>query len=266
MGKGCRFKLYSFDAVTPMETLEHFVHDGVQRLKHTDSLWNGQDITFLTKKKLTSAVLVSFSWSMNTLWAHITESPGSAWSVTSPQENASKLLLCSPKQLNHFLNATLGLRNVAGLVSMPGNQKWFLSLSCPGVCPSLWKEKDPTQQALRHQRCSEHSLHCAVCEFLGFAGTQELIWQKQNYIWGSEFHMQLVLWEVQLLDLKLQSPNLKEFTVHADHKGTGSSLGYSDPERVMGSLWPNTWSSHHVSVKFVVQLFSYFEILKIQIC
>lgn len=85
-------------------------------------------IIFATRKKLTSAVLVSFSWSMNTLRAHITKSPGSAWSATSPQENASKLLLCSPKQLNHFPNATLGLRNVAGLVSIPGRQKWCLCL------------------------------------------------------------------------------------------------------------------------------------------
>lgn len=52
--------------------------------------------------------------------------------------------------------------------------------------------------------------------------------------------MQLVLWEIQLLDLKLKSSNLNEFTIDADHKGTGSSLGYSNHERVTGSLWPNT--------------------------
>lgn len=52
--------------------------------------------------------------------------------------------------------------------------------------------------------------------------------------------MELVLWETQLLDLKLNSPNLKEFTIHADHEATGSSVRYSNPERVMGPLWPNT--------------------------
>lgn len=44
--------------------------------------------------------------------------------------------------------------------------------------------------------------------------------------------------EMQLLDLKLKSPNLKEFTIHADHKGAGSFVGYSNPERVKGSLCP----------------------------
>lgn len=113
------------------------------------------------------------------------------------------------------------------------------------------EHKDPTQQAQWHQRCSECQwVQCALCSLhcVCFAGTQELIWQKQNCIWGSEFHMQLVLWEIQLLDLKLKSPNLNKFTVDADHKGTGSSLGYSNHERVMESFWPITWSSHPKSI------------------
>lgn len=46
--------------------------------------------------------------------------------------------------------------------------------------------------------------------------------------------------EIQLLDLKLKAPNLKEFTIQADHEGTGCFVGYSNLKRVTGSLWPNT--------------------------
>lgn len=156
-----------------------FCDDGVQRLKPTDSLWNGQDIIFVRRKKLTSAVLVSFSWSMNTLWAHITKSPGSAWSATSWQENASKPLLCSPKQLNHFLNAALGLRNVAGLVSIPGKQKWLLSvLSCGRSQPMEGAGPYSTGPVTPEGQWVQSALWC-------FAGTQELVWQKQNHIWMS---------------------------------------------------------------------------------